>query len=645
MCGIAGIISFDGNIRIEHLQGMANSLAHRGPDDFGYWLDHDGAVGLAHRRLSILDLSVAGKQPMHSASDRYVVCYNGEIYNFEELRDSLNSLNPALRWRGSSDTEVLLACIEFWGWSVTLTKLVGMFAIALWDREDRQLFLARDRMGEKPLYYGKLGSRFVFASELKAIRSLEGIELEIDRSALAEYMRFGCVAAPRSIYRHIGKLPSAHYLSVSFKTSEVGVPIPFWLAPSVEDDAQYARLATRSDQELTDLVHDTLQSAIALQTVADVPHGAFLSGGIDSSTVVGIMQAQSKRAVRTFTIGFDDRQLNEAPHAAAVAAHLGTEHTEMFVTGRDAEAVISALPFVYDEPFADSSQIPTLLVSRLTRQHVTVALSGDGGDELFAGYPRYQLMESLWRRAARVPQGVRSVAASGLRALSPNGWDRLLSVLPPQAKRHLNGRRLHHLAGMGSCSSLGEMYIRLMTRWQPEDELVIGADAPSAASFQLPAGRDDLDALRRWDIARYLQDDLLVKVDRASMNASLETRAPMLDHRLVELALRLPRRVLVRDGVGKWVLRQVLDRYVPRSLIDRPKAGFEVPLADWLRGDLKSWAESLLHPARIRNEGYLNVEMVQEAWRQHQSGSADRSLHLWHILMFEMWLDSIKDNA
>lgn len=645
MCGIAGIISFDGNIRIEQLQKMANSLAHRGPDDFGYWLERDATVGLAHRRLSIQDLSAMGKQPMYSTSERYVVCYNGEIYNFEELRSSLNFLNPGHQWRGNSDTEVLLACIEFWGLSLTLSKLVGMFAIALWDREDRLLYLARDRMGEKPLYYGKLGGKFVFASELKAIRSLEAARLEINRAALAEYMQFGYVMAPRSIYNDIHKLPSAHYLCVSFKSTEVGVPVPFWVAPSPEHDQEKIRLEQCTDRELTDFVHDTLQSSIALQTVADVPHGAFLSGGIDSSTVVGIMQAQSSRPIRTFTIGFDDPKLNEAPHAAAVAAHLGTEHTEMFVTGRDAEGVISALPFVYDEPFADSSQIPTLLVSRLTRQHVTVALSGDGGDELFAGYPRYQLTESLWQRSTRIPHGARKIAARGLRALSPQAWDRMLSVLPETTKRHINGRRLHHLAGMGACDSLGEMYIRLMTRWQPEDELVIGANVPSSTSFNLPAGIDNLDALRRWDISRYLQDDLLVKVDRASMNASLETRAPMLDHRVVELALNLPRRVLVRDGVGKWVLRQVLDRYVPRALIERPKAGFEVPLAQWLRGDLKSWAESLLNPERIRNEGYLNVKMVQDAWLQHQAGIADRSLHLWHILMFEMWLDSLKEQA
>jgi asparagine synthase (glutamine-hydrolysing) len=621
---------------------MADTLAHRGPDDFGYWLSEGGKVGFAHRRLSIQDLSAMGKQPMHSASERFVVCYNGEIYNFEALRAEIDSLEPGHVWRGNSDTEVLLACIDVWGFAATLSRLVGMFAIGLWDREEGQLYLARDRLGEKPLYYGVLGERLVFSSELKAIRAVAAGRLEIDRESVAQYMRFGYVPAPRSIYRQIHKLPSAHYLRIAVDTGEMGEPISFWNPPAA-DDASAAALADEGDGSLTELVHQSLQQSIALQTVADVPHGAFLSGGVDSSLVVGIMQAQSKRPVRTFTIGFDDPGLNEAPFAKAVATHLGTEHTEMFVTANDALAIIDALPQVYDEPFADSSQIPTLLVSRLTRQHVTVALSGDGGDELFAGYPRYQLVESLWRRAAGVPRAARSAAAGAIRTLSPQSWDRLLGVLPASMSRSVNGRRLHHLAGMGACDNLGDMYVRLMTRWQPEDRLVLGASGVPARP--LPHGRDAVDSLRRWDIEQYLQDDLLVKVDRASMNASLETRAPMLDHRVVDLALRLPRRMLIRDGVGKWVLRQVLDRYVPRELIERPKAGFEVPLAEWLRGGLKSWAAALLDPVRIAREGYLDAARVKEAWDQHQSRAADRSLHLWHILMFEVWLDSIGESA
>ena len=642
MCGIAGIVAFEGAVSAEQMHGMAGMLAHRGPDDFGYWISESGKTGFAHRRLSIQDLSVMGKQPMHSASERYVICYNGEIYNFEALRAEIDVLEPCHAWRGNSDTEVLLACIDVWGLATTLSKLVGMFAIALWDRSEGHLYLARDRLGEKPLYYGRLGQRLVFSSELKAIRTVAAGSLEIDRDSVAQYMRFGYVPAPRSIYRHIYKLPSAHYLRIAINTGMVGEPIAYWNMPT-SDDGRARELAGRDDNALTELVHASLTQAVALQTVADVPHGAFLSGGVDSSTVVGIMQAQSKRPVRTFTIGFDDPGLNEAPFAKAVAAHLGTEHTEMFVTASDALAMIDALPQVYDEPFSDSSQIPTLLVSRLTRQHVTVALSGDGGDELFAGYPRYQLVESLWRRASGIPRGARSAVAGAIRTLSPQSWDRLLGVLPASMRRSVNGRRLHHLAGMGGCDSLGDMYMRLMTRWQPEDHLVLGAaDVPGLA---LPHGRDAVDSLRRWDIGQYLQDDLLVKVDRASMSASLETRAPMLDHRVVDLALQLPRRMLVRDGVGKWVLRQVLDRYVPRALIERPKAGFEVPLAAWLRGGLKSWAAALLDPARIAREGYLDTACVQEAWDEHQSGVADRSLHLWHVLMFELWLDSIGEGA
>lgn len=642
MCGIAGIVAFDGVVNAEQMQGMADSLAHRGPDDFGYWISEGGMAGFAHRRLSIQDLSAMGKQPMHSASGRYVVAYNGEIYNFEALRAEIDAIEPGRVWRGNSDTEVLLACIDAWGLGATLSKLVGMFAIALWDRTEGALYLARDRLGEKPLYYGVLNGRLVFSSELKAIRAIAAGELEIDRESVAQYMRFGYVPAPRSIYRHIYKLPSAHYLCIIPKRGGAGQPVAYWRAPATDDDGLRA-LAGEDDGALIERVHQSLQQAIALQTVADVPHGAFLSGGVDSSTVVGIMQAQSRRPVRTFTIGFDDPGLNEAPFAKAVAAHLGTDHTEMFVTANDALAMIDALPQVYDEPFADSSQIPTLLVSRLTRQHVTVALSGDGGDELFAGYPRYQLTESLWHRAASLPHGARNAAAGAIRSLSPQAWDRLLGVLPASMRRSFNGRRLHHLAAMGRCNSLDDMYLRLMTRWQPEDRLVLGAADVSARP--LPQGSDAVDSLRRWDIEQYLQDDLLVKVDRAAMNASLETRAPMLDHRVVELALRLPRRMLIRDGVGKWVLRQVLDRYVPRALIERPKAGFEVPLAEWLRGGLKGWAEALLEPARIAREGYLDAARVQEAWEQHQSRVADRSLHLWHILMFESWLDSIGEGA
>lgn len=637
MCGIAGIVAFDNIVGAEQLKNMAACLAHRGPDDFGHWISDDGRAGFAHRRLSILDLSAMGKQPMHSASGRYVVCYNGEIYNFEALRVQLDRLAPDAAWRGNSDTEVLLACIEAWGLAATLPKLVGMFAIALWDRQDSRLFLARDRLGEKPLYYGIVGRSLLFASELKAIRAVTGSALEIDRVSLADYMRFGYVPAPRSIYRGIHKLPSAHYVSISLDAPSLGPVQAYWQTPP-PGDLESQALASESDASLVSLVQHTLEQAIALQTVADVPHGAFLSGGVDSSTVVAIMQAQSRRPVRTFTVGFDDAALNEAPFAAAVAAHLGTEHTEMFVTAKDALAMIDSLPQVYDEPFADSSQIPTLLVSRLTRQHVTVALSGDGGDELFAGYPRYQMVAGLWQRAAGVPRAARLGAASALRSLSPQNWDRLFGWMPASARRTVNGRRLHHLAGMSDSASLDDMYTRLMTRWQPEDQIVLGAQ-PSAA-LALPAGEDDIDALRRWDIAQYLQDDLLVKVDRASMNASLETRAPMLDHRLVELALRLPRRMLIRDGVGKWVLRQVLDRYVPRALIERPKAGFEVPLAEWLRGGLKPWAAALLEPARIRRGGFFDADKVQQAWQQHQSGTADRALHLWHILMFEMWFDA-----
>lgn len=640
MCGIAGLIAsrrslLDGVAAIER---MLDTLIHRGPDGSGVWSDETHGLLLGHRRLSIIDLSDRGHQPMHSASRRYVVVYNGEIYNFEALRRELEQAYRAPAWRGHSDTEVLLACVDAWGFEATLGKLVGMFAIALWDRETASLSLARDRIGEKPLYYGSVDGCFTFASELKAIRAVAAPKLEIDRGALAEFMRFGYVPAPRSIHQGIRKLPPGRMVTVSAASGIASDPVAYWNLDSPEIGSLKQRIASYHEDELVQILHDRLRDAVAVQMVADVPLGAFLSGGVDSSTVVALMQSQSVRRVRTYTIGFTDRSFNEAPYARAVAEHLGTEHTELIVTPDDAAALIPSLPSIYDEPFADSSQIPTTLISRLTRAHVTVALSGDGGDELFAGYPRYQLTAALWQRVSRQPLLLRRALATGLGAISVQGWDRMLAYLPASARAKINGRRMNRLAQLMVCTSLGEMYVRLMSRWQPEDGLVIGAS--TEFSQRSWGGRGDIAAMREWDVQHYLPDDLLVKVDRAAMSASLETRAPMLDHRVVELAMALPARALIRDGVGKWALRRVLDRYVPRGLIDRPKAGFEVPLAEWLRGPLRSWAESLIEPSRLRREGYLDVEKVGEMWGQHQSKRSDRSLYLWNVLMFEAWLDA-----
>jgi asparagine synthase (glutamine-hydrolysing) len=640
MCGIAGIATFGGTgLKPERVQRMISAINHRGPDGAGTWISHDSAIALGHRRLAIIDLTEQGNQPMASASNRYVISYNGEVYNFAEIRKELENSELAPSWRGHSDTEVILAAFDAWGVISTLSRMVGMFAIALWDKQTRTITLARDRIGEKPLYYGILGGSLYFASELKAIRAGVDVGLQIDRDALAQFMRFGYVPAPQSIYKGIQKLLPGHFINVS-NISTMPKPVAYWQPGSGTGQRNREYLATRSDEELINDLHDQLREAVGLQMVSDVPLGAFLSGGVDSSAIVALMQAQSTRRIRTFTVGFDDKAFNEAPFARAVALHLGTEHTELFITANDALELIPALPRIYDEPFADSSQIPTTLISQLTREHVTVALSGDGGDELFAGYPRYEHTAALWRKAKLQPMVLRHGVAKTANSLSAGAWNQLFGFLPGSARAGLSGSRMYLIAKLLPCTSLSEMYIRLMTRWQPEDQLVIGATRSCLPFPGWASDVSDVDGMRLWDLQNYLPDDLLVKVDRAAMSASLETRAPMLDHRVVELAMSLPERVLIRGGVGKWVLRRVLDRYVPRALIDRPKAGFEVPLSDWLRGPLRPWAQALLDPSRLKREGYLDADKVTQMWKQHLSGRWDRSIYLWNVMMFEAWLEA-----
>ena len=641
MCGIAGIASWrhesdlDRSIRV-----MAGTLLHRGPDDGSHWVDAERGVALGHRRLSIIDLSPTGQQPMACASGHRVMVFNGEIYNFGALRDELERANKAPPWRGHSDTEVLLAAINAWGLEAALERAVGMFALALWDRAASTLTLARDRLGEKPLYYGLVGGRFCFASELKAIRAVAGDGLQVDRSVLSEFMQFGYIPAPGSIYEGIFKLAPGHSLTLR-GAAELPRPRPFWQAVAADRAMRLSEAANCSDVALLDRLHDRLSEAVAGQLVSDVPLGAFLSGGVDSSMVVALMQAHSSQPVRTFTIGFAESGFDEAPYAKAVARHLGTDHTEMYLTAKDAADLIPTLPRIYDEPFADSSQIPTTLVARMTRQHVTVALSGDGGDELFAGYPRYRMVAALWQRMARLPLFIRAAASALIAYPTPQAWDRLFSTVLSEAhRREVNGRRMHRLAQLMGSRNLSAMYVRLMSKWAPEDGLVRGNPRLSDGSAGWDCDLDPIDAMRIWDIGQYLPDDLLVKVDRAAMSASLETRAPYLDHRVVELALALPKRMLVRGQEGKWALRQVLDRYVPRRLIDRPKAGFEVPLGAWLRGPLRSWAESLLNSSKLAEQGLLNERQVSKLWHQHLSGHFDRSQQLWNVLMFQAWFES-----
>lgn len=642
MCGIAGIATWQNSAALgPELKRMTDPITHRGPDDWGAWTDDEAGIGLGQRRLSIIDLSAQGHQPMSSASGRWILSYNGEIYNFTELRDELESAGRAPVWRGHSDTEVLLACIEAWGVELTLQRAVGMFAISLWDRRDRVLTLARDRMGEKPLYYGEVGGRVLFGSELKSLTAVAGGRLEVDREALSEFLRFAYLPAPRSIWKGIHKLPPGHMLELRRPVDATLIPRSFWCVGGGGHEDLSRELAHSDDATLIDLVDARLSESVRLQMVADVPLGAFLSGGVDSSTVVALMQKHSSRPVKTFTIGFDQPEFNEAPFAKEVARHLGTEHTELYVTSKDAEELIPRLPFIYDEPFADSSQIPTTLVSHLTKQHVTVSLSGDGGDELFAGYPRYMLTSELWNKVNRLPLPVRRAVSAMLRIPSAAAWDRMLSVLPATRRQSINGRRMHRLSQLLVTSSLGEMYVRLMSQWQPEENLVLGLGRRPFELKHWIENAAPIEAMRRWDVGQYLPDDLLVKVDRASMNASLEARAPLLDHRVVELAFALPEHSLVRGGVGKWALRQVLYRYVPRELIERPKTGFSVPLGAWLRGPLREWAEELLSPSNLQQDGLLDEQPIRRLWLEHLSGQFDRSSYLWNILMFCAWRNGV----
>lgn len=623
---------------------MTDAIRSRGPDDQGHWADPDNGLVLGHRRLSIVDLSPAGHQPMTSASGRYVMVFNGEIYNHLLLRAALESEGKAPAWRGHSDTETLLAAIEAWGMPETLSRSIGMFAIALWDRERRALTLARDRVGEKPLYYGwqgtGAGAVFLFGSELKALRPHPRFDGRIRRDALALYLRHNYIPAPYTIHEGIHKL-----LPGSWLTLTAAQPDPvlhhYWSLPEMAANNAAGR-PQRTDAETIDALEDLLKSAIGQQMVADVPLGAFLSGGIDSSTVVALMQAQSSRPVRTFSIGFHETGYNEAEHAKAVAAHLGTDHTELYVSPQQAMDVIPSLPRLYDEPFADSSQIPTFLVAQLAREHVTVSLSGDAGDELFCGYNRYLMAASMWRRLSATPLPLRRLAASAITALPPAGWNALSRLLPQASLRGRLGDKLHKGAGVLASPSIDKLYMGLVSHWNDPAAVVIDGQEPSTfltGNAPALAGLDPVERMMALDAITYLPDDILVKVDRAAMGVSLETRVPFLDHRVIEFAWSLPMHLKMRDGVGKWALRQVLYRHVPQALIDRPKMGFGVPIDQWLRGPLRDWAASLLDPARLRREGYLRPEPIQALWQAHLSGQRNWAYLLWDVLMFQSWLD------
>jgi asparagine synthase (glutamine-hydrolysing) len=647
MCGIAGF--WTSRLLPEEperiLKSMTSAIAHRGPDGYGHFWDPASGVGLGHRRLAVVDLSADGRQPMTSQSGRYVLVFNGEIYNFERLRVELLPLGHG--FRGHSDTEVMLAAFEQWGVTAAVERFVGMFAFALWDQEDQTLTLARDRFGKKPLYLHVGENLIGFASELKALYQLPGFRPSIDRQSLTLYLRHNYVPSPRSIFENVVKLGPASLARINFQN---GIPV---VAASTYWDARATRDAGRADPlrvgetAILDQLDSLLRDAVAIRMIADVPLGAFLSGGIDSSLVVALMQAQSSRPVKTYCVGFDEGEYNEAVFAGQVAKHLGTDHTETILTPQDALDRVPRLATVFDEPFADSSQLPTLMVSEVARRHVTVALSGDGGDEIFCGYNRYSLGRDMWRRFQRLPYPARKSLARMIRSVSPGAWDAMLMpirrVLPGPLRVNTPGDRMRKFASVLEIESAGAFYQRLVSHWTSPAEVVRGGSEPPPPQFPPNLDlRGFTEEMMLLDTLTYLPDDILTKVDRASMSVSLETRAPLLDHRLFEFASRMPLDLKLRGGKTKWALRQILYRYVPSQLVERPKVGFGVPIDSWLRGPLRGWAENLLSEERLKNDGYFDAAPIRKLWTEHLSGRHRWHYHLWDILMFQAWLDEQK---
>lgn len=645
MCGITGYLARPGDsaeVMDARVRDMMRAIAYRGPDSQGQWVDAETGTALGHLRLAIVDLSEAGAQPMTSVSGRYVMVYNGEIYNYTDLRDELEASGRAPAWRGHSDTEVMLAGFEAWGLEATLTRAVGMFAVALWDRETRTLSLARDRMGEKPLYYGwqgqGAGKTLLFGSELKALGSHPAFEARIDRHNLPEMLRHGHIGEDRSIYEGIAKVRPGEIVTVS---GENITKHAYWSGAEVaiRDKRNFA-----SPEAAVTELETLLLDAVGRQMMSDVPLGAFLSGGIDSSAVVALMQRISERPVHTFSIGFHEERYNEAEHARAVAAHLGTHHTDLYVDEATLLGVTPMLATMYDEPNADSSQIPTYLVAKLAREHVTVALSGDGGDELFCGYDRYRQGRDMLARTGKLPRALRQALAGGLRALPRGAIDAVMEPLrpTPQGKEN-NGQRLRRLADYLRSENTDDLHRKLVSRWRFPEAAVPGAVPPPTLLDALAPERGalgDMERMMQLDMLTYMPDDILAKVDRATMAVSLESRAPFLDHRVVEFAWSLPIDLKHRDGLSKWALRQVLYKHVPAELIDRPKMGFEVPIGLWLRGPLKEWAAALLEPSRLRREGWFDADVITGHWKDHLSGKANWGMQLWPVLMFQSWLEA-----
>ncbi|NKB59073.1 MAG: asparagine synthase (glutamine-hydrolyzing) [Alphaproteobacteria bacterium] len=632
MCGIAGFLELKRQTGADDLaaaaRAMTDTMIHRGPDSGDTWSDADAGVALAFRRLAIIDLSASGDQPMVSANGRYVVVYNGEVYNFQELREELTG--KGARFRGDSDTEVMLEGFAHWGVEATVKRLIGMFAFALWDREERRLWLGRDRLGIKPLYYGESDGLFLFGSELKALRAKEGWQPRIDRDALASYARFNYVPAPQSIYAGIRKLEPGTLLS--YTPGSAPELVRYW------DMASVATQPRRDigDAEAIAEAEALLTDAVARRMVSDVPLGALLSGGVDSATVVALMQKSSTRPIRTFTIGFQEQGFDESEHARAVADHLGTEHTDIAMAPGHARDIIPRLADWYDEPFADASALPTRLVSELARRHVTVALSGDGGDETFLGYNRYHTADALWQRMQHAPAPLRRMAAGLLGGVSARHWDRLSKMIPASRRPSLAGDKAHKLAAALRETDEDGIYRCLVSHWN--ESIAINGSNQNASAWESAGDITDFsERMAYLDTMTYLPDDILTKVDRASMSVSLEARTPLLDHRLLEFAWSLPKRMRLRNGERKWLLRQVLHRHVPRTMVERPKSGFAVPIADWLRGPLRDWAENLIDEQRLREEGWFDPIPIRRAWSDHLAGDGNHWQALWGICMAQAW--------
>jgi asparagine synthase (glutamine-hydrolysing) len=650
VCGIAGFIDSAGHDRSEassRLRRMTDALAHRGPDSQGQWHAAEHGVALGHRRLAILELSEAGHQPMVSPSGRFVLVFNGEVYNHLDLRATLEAMTPGHPWAGHSDTETLLMAIEQWGLEGALREAQGMFALALWDRHDRSLALCRDRIGEKPLYYGWQGSGesavFLFGSEVKAVAVHPAFRPKVCRQGLAEFMRLGCIPAPLSIHEGLKKVRPGFIVKVRPGSQETQ-EIAYWSLLEAAVRGSDQPFAGDTD-EAVDTLETLLRDAVSRQMVADVPVGAFLSGGIDSSTIVALMQATSPGAVRTFSIGFEDGRHDESDYARAVAAHLGTRHVEWRVSAQDALDVIPRLPALFDEPFADASQVPTVLVSQLARRSVSVALTGDGGDELFAGYTRYRATAGAWNRIRATPRPLRLGLAWLLTRASPKQWNSLARTFHLSSKQSGFGLKVHKVARALGAADARELYSSLVSQWQEPGPIVLGAEVPRVPPTVLPGSFDVVEQMMLQDLAGYLPDDILTKVDRAAMSAGLETRVPFLDHRVVEFALSLPLNFKLRtvggSSVTKWPLRKLLKRRLPAELFERPKQGFDVPLGDWLRGPLRDWAENLLDGSRLADQGYLDARRVRQAWQAHLDGRGDGEHRLWCVLMFQAWLDRL----